>query len=61
MSTRTIALAVACSALAFGCADQRDNAEETREIIDNLSQAGFPSSEIMVADGVGPTSIEAAP
>jgi hypothetical protein len=33
----------------LGCADQGD---ETQEIIDNLSQAGFPSSEIMVVDGV---------
>jgi hypothetical protein len=38
--------------LAFGCADQRDSAEETREIIENLSQAGFPSTEIMVVDGI---------
>ena len=45
MGTRTIVLAVACSALAFGCAAQRDSAEETREIIDNLSEAGFPSEE----------------
>src|SRR5262245_48150034 len=52
MRTRTIVLTVACSALAFGCADQRDSAGETREIIDNLSQAGFPSSELMVVDGI---------
>lgn len=52
MFTRATVLAVACSAFAFGCADQRDSADETQEIIDNLSQAGFPSSEIMVVDGV---------
>jgi hypothetical protein len=52
MFIRAIVLAVTCSALAFGCADQRDSSDETQEIIDNLSQAGFPSSEIMVVDGV---------
>jgi len=52
MFTRATVFAVACSALVFGCADQRDSADETQEIIDNLSQAGFPSSEIMVVDGV---------
>jgi hypothetical protein len=37
----------------FGCsADQRDSADETQEIVDNLIQAGFPTSEIMVVDGV---------
>lgn len=52
MFTRATVLALACSALMFGCADQRDNTDETQEIIDNLSQAGFPRSEIMVVDGV---------
>jgi len=52
MFTRATVLAVACSALMFGCADQRDSADETQEIVSNLSQAGFPSSEIMVVDGV---------
>jgi hypothetical protein len=45
--------AVACGALAFGCgADQAaDPAAETQEITENLLQAGFPASEIMVAEG----------
>jgi len=39
--------------LAFGCSSEqpRDSAAETQEIIDNLVQAGFPSSDIMVVDG----------
>jgi hypothetical protein len=40
-------LAVGCGAL--GCTAQSD---ETREIIDNLVQAGFPTDDIMVVDGV---------
>jgi hypothetical protein len=52
MFTRATLLAVSCSALAFGCADQRDSADETQEIIENLAQAGFPSDDIMVVDGV---------
>ena len=52
MVFRATVLAVAFGALVFGCADPRDSADETQEIIDNLTQAGFPSSEIMVVDGV---------
>lgn len=51
MLIRTTVFAVACSAMAFGCAAQ-DDSTDTQEIVDNLSQAGFPSSEIMVSDGV---------
>jgi hypothetical protein len=32
--------------------DQRDSAEDTQEIIDNLKQVGYPDSEIMVVDGL---------
>ena len=49
MFIRATVLAVACSAVAFGCADSTD---ETQEIIDNLSQAGFPADDIMVVDGI---------
>jgi hypothetical protein len=45
-------LAMSCGALAFGCADQGDVADENQEIIENLKQAGFPESDIMVVDGV---------
>jgi hypothetical protein len=41
-----------CSALLLGCADQRDSAGDTQEIIDNLVQAGYPSEDIQVVDGV---------
>jgi len=53
MFTRATVLAVSFSALAFGCSSEqpRDGAAETQEIIDNLVQAGFPSSDIMVVDG----------
>jgi Dual-action HEIGH metallo-peptidase len=50
MLTKAIVFAVGCSALTFGCgADQAGDA--TQEIQDNLVQAGFPASDIMVVDG----------
>jgi hypothetical protein len=52
MISRATVLAVACSALAFGCANSADSVDETQEIIENLQLAGFPSSDIMVVDGV---------
>jgi hypothetical protein len=53
MFSKAMVLAVSCGALAFGCsAEPSDKAEETKEIISNLTQAGFPTSEIMVVDGV---------
>jgi len=58
MFTRSIVLAVTCSALAFGCG--ADSADETQEIIDNLVQAGFPADDIMVVDGVVYTGRDAA-
>jgi hypothetical protein len=52
MFTRATVLAVSCGALAFGCSSEpRDGAAETQETIDNLVQAGFPESDIMVVDG----------
>ncbi|WP_281404508.1 zinc-dependent metalloprotease [Pyxidicoccus fallax] len=48
MFARKLVLAVGCSALMFGCAGQPD---ETQEIVDNLSKAGFPADDIMVVDG----------
>jgi hypothetical protein len=49
MLTRKIALVVACSMLASGCSERPD---ETREIIDNLIDAGFPANDIRVVDGI---------
>jgi hypothetical protein len=52
MLSRVIALAVGCSAFAFGCASepQGNSPEDIQEITDNLVQAGYPTSEIMVVD-----------
>jgi hypothetical protein len=51
MITRATLLAVTCGSLAFGCSAEMTPAEEQAEIIDNLSQAGYPANEILVADG----------
>ncbi|NNB84364.1 protease B [Corallococcus exiguus] len=48
MLTKSLVLAVGCSALMFGCAEQPD---ERQEIVDNLVEAGFPANDIMVVDG----------
>lgn len=51
MSKRALALAVICGASTFGCAEQpRDPAGDNQEIIENLVEAGFPESDIMIAD-----------
>jgi hypothetical protein len=47
MFTRGIVFAAAAT-LAVGCAEQPD---ETREIVENLVQAGFPADDIAVVDG----------
>jgi hypothetical protein len=54
MYQRVIVLVVTCSALTFGCGvdPQRDDVDETPEIIDNLIQAGFPANDIMVVNRV---------
>jgi len=53
MFTRSIVLAMTCGAAMFGCAaEPADGVDETQETIDNLVQAGFPRSDIMVVDGV---------
>jgi len=53
MSTRTLVLALGCSAFMFGCAaEESDVAADNQEIIDNLIQAGFPQDDIMVVDDV---------
>jgi hypothetical protein len=50
MFTKAIVFAVGCSALTFGCgADQA--VDETQEIQDNLVQAGFPITDIIVENG----------
>ncbi|HMG55730.1 MAG TPA: M57 family metalloprotease, partial [Kofleriaceae bacterium] len=42
-----------CGALTFGCGSEpTESVDDTQEIIDNLVQAGFPRSDIMVVDGV---------
>ena len=46
---RRAALAVTFAASMFGCAGGTD---DTQEIVDNLVQAGFPTDEIMVVDGL---------
>jgi len=52
MFTRTTVLAVICSAWTFGCSSdpQPGSPEERQEIIDNLVEAGYPMSDIMVVD-----------
>jgi len=51
MLTKAIVFAVGCSALTFGCgADQAG--DDTQEITDNLLLAGYPASDIRIADGV---------
>ena len=49
MFTRELVLTVGLSSLAFACADQPSDTQET---IDNLVAAGYPADEIMVVDGV---------
>jgi hypothetical protein len=50
MFTKSIVLAVGCSALAFGCAGD-SSTDESQEVVDNLVQAGFPASDIQVIEG----------
>ncbi|HET7499744.1 MAG TPA: M57 family metalloprotease [Kofleriaceae bacterium] len=54
MLKKSIVFAMTCGATVLGCSaePQHDSAADTQEIIDNLLQAGFPASEIMVVDGV---------
>ena len=53
MIMRATVFALTCGALAFGCSadPQPGSLEERQEITDNLIQAGYPTSEIMVVDG----------
>lgn len=60
MNTRAMVLAMSCGAMAFGCAEQGNVADENQEIIENLQQAGFPADDIMVVDGVVYTGLDAA-
>jgi hypothetical protein len=62
MFQKATVLAVVCSAWTFGCSSsdpQPGSVEEQQEIIDNLVQAGFPRSDIMVADGLVYTGLDA--
>jgi hypothetical protein len=49
MHTKSLVLALGCSAFAFGCTGSTE--DESQEIIDNLAEAGFPVSDIQVIDG----------
>ncbi len=55
---RRMTYQAACCAMALGCAAQSDHAQkppehgEVQEIIDNLTQAGFPADDIQVVDHV---------
>ena len=51
MITRATLFAVACGSLAFGCSADMTPAEEQAEIVENLSQAGYPANEILVYEG----------
>lgn len=52
MSVKSTGFALVCGALMFGCsAESSDQAAETKEIVENLIQAGFPRSDIQVVDG----------
>jgi hypothetical protein len=61
MITRATLFAVACGSLAFGCSTDTEMtpAEQQAEIVDNLVQAGFPASEVMVVDGKVYTGLDA--
>lgn len=50
MFRKVFVLAVSCSAFIFGCAAEGNSPDDIQEIIDNLGEAGYPSSEIMVVD-----------
>jgi len=56
MITKATVFAMTCGALAFGCAADQD---ETQETIDNLVQAGFPADDIQVFDGKVVTGLDA--
>ena len=50
MITRATVFAMGVSALAFGCSSEMTPAEENEEIVENLVQAGFPVSDIMIVE-----------
>ncbi|MCP3138621.1 zinc-dependent metalloprotease [Pyxidicoccus xibeiensis] len=54
MLKRAAVLAVTCGALLAGCGTdtQAEPSDETREIIANLMEAGFPADDIVAVDGV---------
>ncbi|WP_140853439.1 M57 family metalloprotease [Myxococcus xanthus] len=52
MTTRATLFTLACSAWMFGCSGGLEAEGDTQETIDNLIDAGFPASDIMVAEGV---------
>ena len=48
MLNKVSLLAAICGVMAFGCGPR----DENEEIIDNLIQAGYPSTDIMIVDGL---------
>ena len=51
MFTRAVRVAAMGSALAAGCVGDEGEGDKTKEIVDNLVQAGFPQGDIMVVHG----------
>jgi len=54
MFSKAAGFAVICGAFIVGCGTDQapDSADDTREIVDNLVEAGYPTSEISVVDHV---------
>jgi hypothetical protein len=50
MFMKSAGFAVVCGALMLGCGAEQD-ADESKEIVENLLQAGFPESDIQLVDG----------
>lgn len=51
MFERSMALALVLGSVTAGCAGAHGASSEQQEIVDNLVQAGFPTSDIQVVDG----------
>jgi hypothetical protein len=51
MFAKSAVFVMACGGLMMGCAEQPSGAEASKEIVENLVQAGFPQSDIQVVEG----------
>jgi Dual-action HEIGH metallo-peptidase len=51
MFAKSAVFVMACGGLMMGCAEQPSDAEASKEIVENLVQAGFPQSDIQVVEG----------